>query len=99
LNSNGYSHNDLHSQNIGVIKTNKKYIKILGCNVQTFGFKYVAIDFGKITNNKWDLTGEEMKDHNSNKDIMRIIKRFIKYSDTLEIENEFGEKRKRSKLS
>jgi hypothetical protein len=98
LESNGYSHNDLHSQNIGVIKTKKKYIKILGSNVPTLGFQYVGLDFGKITWNKWELTEEEIKDLNPNKDIMRIIKRFIKYSGDLEIDNGLGEKRKISKL-
>ncbi len=98
LNSNGYSHNDLHSQNIGVIKTKKKYIKILGCDVPTLGFQYVALDFGLITWNKWKNSKEENKDMNSDKDIMRIIKRFIKYSGDLQIDNKFGEKRKISKL-
>ncbi len=98
LKSNGYSHNDLHSQNIGVIKTKKKYINILGLNVPTFGYQYVALDFGKITWNKWELTPEEIKDSNPDKDVLRIIKRFIKYSGDLEIINQFGEKRKMGKL-
>jgi len=98
LQSNGYSHNDLHSKNIGVIKTKKKYINILGCNVSLLGYQYVALDFGKITWNKWKLTDEEIKDAKPEKDILRIIKRFIKYSGELEIINDFGEKRKMSKL-
>jgi hypothetical protein len=47
---------------------------------------------------KRKLTPEEIKDSNPDKDVLRIIKRFIKYSGDLEIINQFGEKRKMGKL-
>jgi hypothetical protein len=48
MQSKGFLHSDLGFDNIGVVKTNKKYIKIFGKNVPTFGYLLKAIDFGSV---------------------------------------------------
>jgi hypothetical protein len=46
--THGYSHNDLHLENIALKKTDKKVIKILNKNIQTHGFLVQAIDYGYV---------------------------------------------------
>lgn len=82
LNTNGYNHNDLHGQNIGVIKTKKKYINIIGIRVPTCGYNFVALDFGLMTKNTWNLT--EYEKNYKCKDIIRTITKTIKYSNNFE---------------
>lgn len=61
MNKHGYSHNDLHQGNIGIKKTKKKYIKILSKKVPTYGYIYVAIDYGSILHEKYKLSRQEKK--------------------------------------
>jgi len=58
LNKYRYSHNDIHTKNIGYIKTNKEYIKIFGNKIPTFGYIYKLIDYGEI--NKIDKKNPEL---------------------------------------
>lgn len=46
------AHNDLHSKNIGVVKTHKKYVIVLERKVPTFGYIFKPIDFGLACMNK-----------------------------------------------
>ena len=59
-----YYYGDLNLANIGVVKTNKKNIKIMNKNIPTFGYIYKVIDFGSVrkiskdsnnTNNLYEL--------------------------------------------
>lgn len=52
LETNNYIHGDIHQNNIGVIKTSKKYIKILNNKVPTFGYIYQLIDYGRVLHKK-----------------------------------------------
>lgn len=48
----GYVHADLHHGNIGVVNTKRKYIRIMGDKIPTFGRIYKAIDYGGVLNEK-----------------------------------------------
>lgn len=48
LHSNNYVHGDLYINNIGYIKTTKKYISILNYKIKTFGYIYKVIDYGRV---------------------------------------------------
>lgn len=45
---NGFVHGDFHHGNIGVIKTNKKNITVFDTKIPTFGYQFVAIDYGGV---------------------------------------------------
>jgi len=55
MHKEGYTHNDLHPGNIGIIYTDKKYIKIFDENVPTFGYQVNFIDYGYALHNKFKL--------------------------------------------
>lgn len=61
MKKHGYSHNDLHPGNIGIKKTKKKYITIFSKRIPTFGYIYVAIDYGLVLHKKYKLNKEEKK--------------------------------------
>lgn len=85
LGIHGYSHNDLHSQNIGVVYSDKKYINILNDKIPipTYGYIFMALDFGNITNNSWKLTEYEKKF--KSKDTIRILTKLIKYETKFDV--------------
>lgn len=85
LSTEGYSHNDLHQNNIGVIYTEKKYIDILDSRipVPTYGNIFVALDFGNMTKDTWELTEYEKKI--KSKDTIRILTKLIKYESKFDI--------------
>jgi hypothetical protein len=55
MHKEGYTHNDLHSGNIGIIYTDKKFIKIFDENIPTFGYQVTFIDYGYALHNKFKL--------------------------------------------
>ena len=67
---NGYTHNDLHFGNIGIVFTDKKYIKVFDRKIPTFGILVQLIDYGLVKHKKYKLThnewGSEKKKHSYN---------------------------------
>jgi len=63
LNNNGYSHCDIHIFNIGYIKTNDKYVKILNNKILTYGYIYKLIDYGNIKHINYNLNNDNKKKH------------------------------------
>lgn len=59
LNKNGYVYLDVHPGNIGLVKTNNKFITINGKNVPTFGNLVKLIDFSNILHIKYPMTDKE----------------------------------------
>jgi hypothetical protein len=59
----GFIHYDFGPSNVGLRKTTKKYIEILGNKISTFGYICVALDYGKIYSEKFIYTPEEEKEH------------------------------------
>jgi hypothetical protein len=55
INKEGFLHNDFTSANIGLVKTKKKYIKIMNSNVKTHGYIVQAIDFELNIHKKYKL--------------------------------------------
>ena len=55
LSIGGYSHNDLHPDNIMVTKTNDKYFDFMNKKIPNFGYQLSAIDFAKVLNKKYKL--------------------------------------------
>jgi hypothetical protein len=60
MNKNGYTHNDLHIYNIGVIKTSKKYITIFGYKIPTYGRIIKLLDYGSVLHKKYKLSKSEL---------------------------------------
>lgn len=78
---NGYTHNDLYSQNIGVIETNKKYLTLLDNNIPLLGYQYLAIDYGMVLHNKYkmDRIEKAMHEDNLKNEINRILKKVVSF--------------------
>jgi serine/threonine protein kinase len=57
----GYSHNDLHQENIMINKTTKKYFTFMDKKIPYNGYQLSAIDFGEVLHKKFDIkyTGSE----------------------------------------
>jgi hypothetical protein len=69
----GYFHTDLHFHNIGLVKTKKKTINVLGKDIPTHGYLVQAIDYELILHKKYKLkVWEEIRLKNDN-DVFVII--------------------------
>lgn len=58
LASKGYSHNDLHTHNIMINKTDRKTFTLNGKKVKYHGYQLSAIDYGMILHKKYVNQGE-----------------------------------------
>lgn len=64
MHSHHYVHGDLHTSNIGIVKTDKKYMRIFGHNIQTYGLICKAIDYGFVMNKNDISNNKERKKYN-----------------------------------
>jgi len=55
LKKGGYSHNDLHTDNIMINKTNKKYFVMNGIKIKYNGYQLSAIDYGEVLHKKFNM--------------------------------------------
>lgn len=76
-----YLHGDFHSGNMGYIKTNKKYVTILGNKIPTYGYIVKAIDYGSVLHKSFTLTANEKNDYKK-----RLNKEFISVMNTVMID-------------
>lgn len=86
---NGFTHNDLHGGNIGIVDVDDEYIDIVFRNdalndirkLKTHGKLFKIIDYGNILHKKYNLTDEELKIHNLNmeNEIARFYQKFVKF--------------------
>jgi serine/threonine protein kinase len=53
MNKNGYTHNDLHIGNIGIVYTDEEYVEIFGKSIKTYGILVKAIDYGAVLHYKY----------------------------------------------
>jgi hypothetical protein len=74
---NNYSHNDLHLDNLGMNKTSKKSIKILGNRINTHGYYIVAIDYDRIVSNKYSLNDNDMRILKNESDLIDFFNSLI----------------------
>jgi hypothetical protein len=67
---NGYTHNDFHIGNIGIIFTNKEKIKVFDTEIKTYGVIVQAIDYGAVLHHKYKFGknpfGDEREIYNDN---------------------------------
>jgi serine/threonine protein kinase len=83
---NHYLHNDLHSRNITIEKTSKKYLNILDFKIPTNGYLVKIIDYDKLLHFKYTLSDKELKEYKFlSSEITRIFKLLIweKWIDNL----------------
>jgi len=73
MNKHGYFHRDFHTANIGLIKTNEKYINILGENIPTHGYFIQAIDYGLVLHQKYILNNQEKNMLKYDNDLSAIL--------------------------
>lgn len=92
-NKNGYLHQDWKMDNIGLIKTNKKFINIFDRKLKTHGYFVVLIDYGGIIHNKYILLNYEKKIFENNyTDLFFMFDRY-RYNmifNFAEFENEYN---------
>lgn len=82
MKESGYTHNDFHGENLGVLYVNKnKKINILGYLIPTFGLQFKAIDFGNVLHSKYKLNKNEKKLYNfyMKNELTRLIRRMISF--------------------
>jgi len=58
-NKSGYLQRDWKMDNIGLIKTDDKYINIFDSKIKTHGYKVVLLDYGAIIHKKYILSSYE----------------------------------------
>ena len=73
LDKHGYMHGDLHTNNIGLVKTDKKFITILGKRIKTHGYLIQLIDYGSILHRKYIMTKAQKKIYEESSDLHSIL--------------------------
>jgi serine/threonine protein kinase len=76
INKHGYFHMDLHSGNIGYIKTSVKTINILGTLIPTHGYFIKAIDYGNVLHAKYKMNKQSKIIFNNFSDFYYILNYF-----------------------
>ena len=78
LDKGGYSHNDLHENNIMVNKTNKKYFIFMNKKIPYEGYQLSVIDYGEVLHKKFKIK------YKGNGNIFLNHKKFYLYKETLQ---------------
>jgi len=55
INSKGFYHYDIHTENIGYVKTDIEYLNIFDHQIPTFGYIYSLIDYGSVKSREFQL--------------------------------------------
>ena len=87
----GYTHNDFHTQNIGVVYTDTKYMKIMDIKIPLFGYQYQAIDYGMVLHKKYkmDRIEKDMHRDNMKNEVMRLLKKLVTFEKNNQIKKLF----------
>jgi hypothetical protein len=95
MKKNGYTHNDLHSRNIGVVKTNKNYLRILDNKIPLLGYQYKVIDYGMVLHKKYKMDKIEKKMHKDSNlnEIVRLLKKVVTFEKNDKIKKLFSSNR------
>ena len=64
----GYSHNDLHMDNVMIKKTNDKYFTFNNKKIPYYGYQLVAIDYGEVLHNKFKMKYNKFTENFKNKE-------------------------------
>lgn len=76
MKSKGFFHRDLHDENIGILKTKKKFVSIFDLKVKTNGYIYQVVDYGAIINKKYPMTAIEKELFKHNDESLDDMKNF-----------------------
>ena len=68
----GFINYDFGPNNVGMIKTKKTSVKIFDHNIPTYGYIYMALDYGKIYSKNFIHTTKELND-------LKSLTKFIKF--------------------
>jgi serine/threonine protein kinase len=79
MHKNKYVQVDAHINNVGYIKTDKKYIKIDNYNIPTFGYIYKLYDFGFVLHITDTVYGNFL--YNKNNELLNIITYFYENNE------------------
>jgi hypothetical protein len=85
LQKSGYTHNDLHRDNIGVSYVNKNNkINILKYKFPTLGIQFKALDFGMIMHDKYEMNKDEkiMHKYHKTNEINRVIRKLVSFENS-----------------
>jgi serine/threonine protein kinase len=84
MQSNGYTHNDMHSNNIGVEKHDIIHtINIESILLNTYGYQIKLFDFGNVLHPSYKMTPEEefQYKYNIKNEILRPISKFVTFEE------------------
>lgn len=81
IHKNGYYHGDMHFRNIGLMKTDKKYIEIADNKIRTNGFFVTIIDCENVIHKKYTLTNNEEKDLTYKNDLFSLINSLYNFQE------------------
>jgi hypothetical protein len=79
MSKHGYSHNDLHYNNIGICYTKKKYIIIFNKKIPTNGMLITIIDYGNVLHIKYKLNKNDIRLLKYETDVLAIINNNISF--------------------
>jgi len=79
MNKHGYLHRDLHTKNVGVIYTTKKYITILGHKIPTHGMIVQLLDYDLVLHKKYELNKNEKMELANNSDLFPQLNMIINF--------------------
>ena len=85
LQKSGYTHNDLHSDNIGFVHVDKnKKLNILKYKFPTLGIQIKALDYGMILHDKYKMNKEEKMMHKfyQKEEIHRVIRKLVYFENS-----------------
>ena len=93
MKEHGYTHNDLHTKNIGIIHTDKnKTMNMFGRTIKTFGIQIKLIDFGFCLHEKYGLSEDELFIHKYGleNEINRLLIRLVKFDKAHKVNKIFS---------
>jgi hypothetical protein len=79
-----FIHNDFGPNNVGIKKTSKTYINIHNYRIPTYGYVYVALDYGKILHHNFILSKNEKKELDADRTDTYSIQFILDHNSYLE---------------
>jgi hypothetical protein len=60
MNSKGFYHCDIHTENIAYVNTDQKYLNIFDHQIPTFGYIYSFIDYGNVRSREFKFRDDDI---------------------------------------
>jgi serine/threonine protein kinase len=81
IHENGYYHGDIHFKNIGLTKTEKKYIEIANNKIPINGLFVTIIDYENIIHKKYNLSIDERRELKYKNDLFSLINSLYNFEE------------------